>query len=190
MGTLQVQLQAVFSSTKALQAATSKLCCAKICQSLCVFVLVAIVAPGCGPHGAPSQPTQSSALQLEERVHELINAERSSRRLAPLERRTALDAIARQHSERMANQRISFGHKGAKDRAAQVRAALNTRAVAENVAQNQGFSDPVTTAVKSWMDSRGHRRNLLNTAFAMTGIGIATADDGKVYFTQLFTTAQ
>ena len=42
------------------------------------------------------------------------------------------------------------------------------------------------TAVGGWMESRGHRENILKTTYDRTGIGVAVAEDGKVYFTQNF----
>lgn len=41
-------------------------------------------------------------------------------------------------------------------------------------------------SVEGWMDSLGHRENILRKVFERQGIGLALADDGKVYFTQNF----
>jgi uncharacterized protein YkwD len=42
------------------------------------------------------------------------------------------------------------------------------------------------TAVNNWMQSSGHRRNILDPVYTKTGIGVAIAKDGKVYITQNF----
>lgn len=42
------------------------------------------------------------------------------------------------------------------------------------------------STVAGWMASEGHRQNILQTACGATGIGIAIAEDGKIYITQLF----
>jgi uncharacterized protein YkwD len=60
------------------------------------------------------------------------------------------------------------------------------RSLAENIALNQGYDDPVSLAVDQWMHSPGHRANILRGIFTHSGIGIARAADGRVYITQVF----
>jgi hypothetical protein len=50
----------------------------------------------------------------------------------------------------------------------------------------QGFSDPVQTAIRGWLDSPGHREAMLNTQFSQSAVGIYEAPDGTIYVTQLF----
>jgi uncharacterized protein YkwD len=40
--------------------------------------------------------------------------------------------------------------------------------------------------VNGWMNSPGHRENILNARYDREGIGIAVSSDGKVYVTQNF----
>jgi len=42
------------------------------------------------------------------------------------------------------------------------------------------------STVSGWLGSDGHRHNLLGDAYASAGIGIALAEDGRLYITQLF----
>jgi uncharacterized protein YkwD len=42
------------------------------------------------------------------------------------------------------------------------------------------------TTSKGWMDSPGHRQNILDKGYTRTGIGVAVAGDDKVYITQMF----
>jgi uncharacterized protein YkwD len=42
------------------------------------------------------------------------------------------------------------------------------------------------TTVQGWMNSRGHRKNILFSHWRSEGIGVAIAPDGKVYITQNF----
>jgi uncharacterized protein YkwD len=58
--------------------------------------------------------------------------------------------------------------------------------LAENIAESAGADDPVESAVKGWLDSAGHRANLLDGEFTRTGVGIAATEDWEFYFTQLF----
>ena len=60
------------------------------------------------------------------------------------------------------------------------------KALGENIAYNQGYSDPTAFAVERWMVSEKHRENILNGEFTHAGIGIAHASDGRVFFTQVF----
>ena len=59
-------------------------------------------------------------------------------------------------------------------------------ALGENIAFNQGFDDPSAFAVQRWMGSSKHRANILSSQFTRTGIGVARAADGSIYFTQVF----
>ena len=44
--------------------------------------------------------------------------------------------------------------------------------------------DIAVTAVKGWMESLGHRKNILTASYDRTGIGVAIAENGKIYITQ------
>jgi uncharacterized protein YkwD len=41
-------------------------------------------------------------------------------------------------------------------------------------------------SVKSWMNSPGHRRNILEKNYNRSGIGVSISEDSKVYVTQVF----
>ena len=41
-------------------------------------------------------------------------------------------------------------------------------------------------AVEGWMANKRHRENILDTSYDRTGVGVAIAKDGAVYFTQNF----
>jgi uncharacterized protein YkwD len=108
--------------------------------------------------------------------------------LEPLKVSSALARTAHAHSAYQAKMRKA-GHVGEggstpADRAA--RGGIAWSVLAENVAMNSGYSDPVATAVRGWMKSAPHRRNILDPVFEQTGIGIVAAEDGAIYFTQLF----
>ncbi len=48
------------------------------------------------------------------------------------------------------------------------------------------INDIAMTTVQGWMDSPGHRANILNPRVDTSGMGIAVSADDKVYITQLF----
>lgn len=55
--------------------------------------------------------------------------------------------------------------------------------IAENVAYGQRSASEV---VGGWITSTGHRENILNRQLTETGIGIARAANGQLYFCQVF----
>ncbi len=57
----------------------------------------------------------------------------------------------------------------------------------ENIAYTKGYGISPKTVSEMWYNSPGHKANMLNAGFKKIGIGIAVADDGSVYYTQLFT---
>lgn len=63
--------------------------------------------------------------------------------------------------------------------------SIKYRAAGENLAY--GFSTPAAV-VKAWMNSEGHRRNLLDPDFQFIGIGYFVNESGRVYCSQLFYT--
>ena len=151
---------------------------------------------------------------LEQRVHVLVNKERAGRKLAQLQFDDKLAKIARTHSQDMARRNF-FDHVNpdGKDPTARGEAAgytcekvsgdFVTVGLAENIFQGNLYSRVRTVGTQKtyewnsadaiageslagWMKSPGHRRNILETNYTKTGIGIAIAADDKVYVTQVF----
>ncbi len=85
----------------------------------------------------------------------------------------------------MANGSVSFSHNGFSQRAQAIAQVIPNQGTAENVAYNQGYSDPVAQALRGWIASDVHRRNL-EGQYTMTGIGVAQNSRGQVFLTQLF----
>ena len=125
----------------------------------------------------------SSIADLEKAVNQQINQYRASKKLPPLSVDSRITKQARIHSENMASGKVKFSHDGFDGRAKAI--AILYQSVAENVAYNMGFSDPVRNAVDGWIKSDGHRKNM-EGQFNLTGIGIAKNAKGEYYFTQLF----
>jgi uncharacterized protein YkwD len=152
--------------------------------------------------------------ELEKNIHDLINRERQKHGLSPLLWNDTLSIIARKHSQDMAN-RNYFSHNAPEghDFSYRYGQAGYSCAVhgqgniyymgAENIFQNNLYDRVVfvdgvahydwnsegkiaTTTVRGWMDSKGHRKNILTPHWRSEGIGVAIAPDGKVYITQNF----
>ncbi|MBE8989650.1 CAP domain-containing protein [Nostoc sp. LEGE 12450] len=120
---------------------------------------------------------------VEQSVFNQINSYRTSQRLPALTRNSAIDNQARIHSQNMASGKVPFGHTGFSER---IKATgISYTSAGENVAYNQGYTDPATKAVQGWLKSPGHLANIRGN-FNKTGIGVASNSAGKVYFTQIF----
>ena len=122
---------------------------------------------------------------LEKSILQKINAYRVARQLPALALNATISNVARTHSQNMATGKVPFGHQGFQARVQTLAKSFAFRAAAENVAFNQGFSDPATTAVNGWINSAGHRNNIVGN-YNLTGIGVAKTGTNKYYFTQIF----
>ena len=131
----------------------------------------------------PSTPTPVMN-SLELTTHNLVNRYRQYRNLPPLVADPAISAQAKAHSEEMARS-SNMSHDGFNQRAELVSKTIVYRSVAENVAFNAGHGQPDLVAVKGWIASPGHQRNMLGQ-YDLTGIGVVQNAKGEYYFTQIF----
>lgn len=109
---------------------------------------------------------------FESRVLILINEERTSRGIAPLTRNTKLDSAAQRHSNDMAcNNFIDhIGSDGSSPWDRMSQAGYTWIRAAENIAA--GYSTPASV-VSGWMNSSGHKANILNADLKDIGIAYA-----------------
>ena len=120
---------------------------------------------------------------------ELVNQKRAENGLKPLAWSDSLENIARLHSADMAELEY-FSHRSpagkmVSDRADDAHLGA-WRAIGENIAFNRGYADPITKAVELWLNSPGHKRNMMSDTWKESAIGVAIAEDGSYYFTQVF----
>jgi uncharacterized protein YkwD len=137
----------------------------------------------------PTNNSLGSATETEARTWELMNARRISAGLPTLQWDEQLVGLARMHSASMASGKY-FSHQDQQggfvdDRASRL-GINNWLAIGENIAFMKGYPDPASMAVEKWMLSPSHKKNILNTGWRQSAIGMAVADDGAVYFTQVF----
>jgi uncharacterized protein YkwD len=146
--------------------------------------MIALILAGAA---SPAVSAAPSIDDMERSVVDRVNAIRTERGLPPLQVDATLAAVARDHSCRMAeveDLRHRSPTTGTVDDRVR-RAGRRFRAVGENLAMNVNVVDPVATAVRGWMDSEGHRANILRDRYVETGVGICRAEPGY-YFTQIF----
>ncbi len=151
--------------------------------------------------------------ELEKQIHDLINEEREKRGLPTLAWNDKLSVIARKHSQDMAN-RNYFAHSDPEGHDfsyryqqegfnCDVRVGNYIYKGAENIFQNNLYSsvtyyggipsydwnsqdEIAESTVQGWMNSPGHRQNILTAYWKSEGIGVAISRDDKVYITEDF----
>jgi len=120
-------------------------------------------------------------------VLRLVNVERARAGCGALRSNAILLTVARAHSRDMGVKRY-FAHNSQDGRSPfdRMRAAgYRGNLMGENIAAGQ----PTAAAVmKSWMNSPGHRANILNCGFKVLGIGVAKVAGSpmRIYWTQNF----
>ncbi len=129
--------------------------------------------------------TKPSTLSKEgQEVLDLVNSERAKAGCSPVQAQAQLTAAAQKHSEDMATQKY-FSHNSLDGRSPwdRIRAEGYTYSQAgENIAM--GYST-ATAVMNGWMNSSGHRANILNCSFTEIGIGY-----DQRYWTQDFARPQ
>ncbi|GEN53655.1 hypothetical protein HFA01_19170 [Halobacillus faecis] len=148
------------------------------------------------PAPAPEQPAEeevqkeentqeeaaSEVSAFEKQVVELTNQEREKQGLAPLKLDTELSAVAKDKSLDM-QQNNYFSHNSPNYGSPfdmMKSYGIDYRTAGENIAMGQTTPEEV---VQGWMNSQGHRENIMNPNF--THIGVGHAEDGN-YWTQMF----
>ncbi len=157
--------------------------------SLFVVADCTIPMAGAAPStaSAATTPPPSGYGATESRILNLINAQRKSQGLRPLAYNPQLDQMAKIQAGNMARyQRMAHTLPNANlptlgDRARYVGYAYGK--IAENVALGYPNAE---TVVEGWMNSTGHRRNILDREVVETGIGIARSSAGGLYYCQVF----
>lgn len=135
---------------------------------------------------------------IASKIHVLINEERTTRGLSPLSWNPTIAKASVNHSDDMAN-RGYFEHDSPEGRDftwrySQVGFTCSISqgnwiyGGAENIMYTEGYYGVDTIAIQSvdgWMDSSGHRANILTPYFKSEGIGVAKSGS-EVYVTQNF----
>ncbi|WP_226642095.1 CAP domain-containing protein [Mesobacillus subterraneus] len=144
-------------------------------------------APVQEPAKAPAQepaaaPVSSAVSAYEQKVVELTNQERAKNGLKPLALDTELSKVAREKSRDMQSKGY-FSHTSPTYGSPfdmMKKFGISYRSAGENIAMGQRTPEEV---VNAWMNSSGHRANILNSSYTHIGVGhVATGN----YWTQMF----
>ncbi|MGJ3205168.1 CAP domain-containing protein [Geobacillus sp. FJAT-46040] len=135
--------------------------------------------PATAPTAAPQKATGLNA--YEQQVVELTNKERAKYGLPPLQVDLALSKVAREKSRDMAVNRY-FSHNSptyGSPFEMMKKFGISYTAAGENIAKGQRTPQEV---VNAWMNSEGHRANILNKNF--THIGVGFEENGYIWTQQ------
>ena len=135
------------------------------------------------PEQIPEEDNDSSQGDYASQVVALVNAERAKYGLSALK----VDSRVQQAAQVRAKETVqSFSHtrpNGSSFSTALTEAGVSYTRSGENIAYGQSTPQQV---VQAWMNSPGHRANILNENFTTIGVGY-TVSGGTAYWAQLFT---
>ncbi len=144
---------------------------------------------------APTKSAETGNLQaLRTEALELVNQDRGRHGLEPLELSARLNEAAQSHAEDMLR-RDYYAHVSPEGETVQDRyiqqGGSRWRLVAENIARCLGCPSPPTVErvqrlQTGWMNSPGHRKNILTEGLDSFGYGIIVGDDQTLYAVQTF----
>lgn len=132
-----------------------------------------------GAQGGISQSSKASE------ILSLVNKERSAAGLSGLKADSSLNMLAQLKAEDMAKNKY-FSHNSptygsAFDMMKQY--GFSYRTAGENIAKGQKSSQ---TVMNAWMNSSGHRANILGSSYTKLGVGYAVDAGGNTYWVQMF----
>jgi uncharacterized protein YkwD len=141
------------------------------------------------PTAVPQQPVATGFSGLESAMFQAHNQERSANGIASLQADGTLASIARERAQDMATKGY-FSHTSPSGETAFTLMAnygYGYSIAGENIARNNYPEDQsVLAAMNGFMNSPGHRANILEGRFTKVGIGVAIDSDGMIYFAVVF----
>jgi uncharacterized protein YkwD len=149
------------------------------------FLLLLFLVSCTEDDGPVTPPVDPGIMEIEARVHTLINQHRVEQGYAPLTLSDIITTQARRHSTNMADGSVLFSHDGFQERLDEIKKQIDIGGAGENVAMNSGYTDPAKVAVDGWIKSAGHLANIEGN-YDLTGIGVTQNSTGTWYLTQIF----
>lgn len=134
---------------------------------------------------APAPTVSGDFAAFQKRVVQLVNAERAKQGLKPLTMNAQVNKTATLKSQDMAKLGY-FDHNSPTYGSPfdmMKKYGISYRTAGENIAMGQTTPEQV---MKGWMNSPGHRANILKASFTQIGVGVAKNSSGGIYWTQQF----
>lgn len=130
-------------------------------------------------------PSIDDVKALEQKVIDLVNQQRANNGLQALKANWEVCRVARYKSQDMIDKKY-FAHQSPTYGSPfnmMESFGIKFSAAGENIAYGQRTPQEV---MNSWMNSPGHRSNILNPTYNQIGVGVAKASNGTYYWTQMF----
>ena len=130
-------------------------------------------------------PEQEAGREFEKEVVRLVNVERQKNGLSPLKENWQLSRVARYKSNDMKNKGY-FSHTSPTYGSPfdmMKNFGISYSYAGENIAKGQRSPQQV---MNGWMNSSGHRANILSANFTEIGVGYTVDQKGTTYWTQMF----
>lgn len=135
--------------------------------------------------GTPATPTGTGTLSSQgSRILQLVNAERAKVGAKPLKSNTDLNKLATMKSQDMVEKNY-FSHQS--PTYGSPFDMMKTYGVSYMYAgENLAINSDADRAHTAWMNSEGHKKNILNPDFTELGIGLYPKGNGSYAYTQMF----
>nr|WP_330404649.1 CAP domain-containing protein [Clostridioides difficile] len=132
-----------------------------------------------------SGSTSESFSAYQKEVVDLVNIERAKAGLNPLTLDSSISNVATKKSQDMIDNNY-FSHNSPTYGSPfdmLKKFGISYKTAGENIAIGQKTPKEV---VNAWMNSEGHRKNIMNPNFSKIGVGVAQKSGGSIYWTQIF----
>ncbi len=143
------------------------------------------IIPEENPIGKFIEGTPKDINLIESEVHKLVNEQRVLNGIPTLEYDSKISDRARSHSNRMAINNF-FEHDNLIGKEMGENIAYTPIGNVEGCGGVYNEIDIAICTVDGWMNSPGHRENILTNWFVCEGIGVAISSTDEVYITQKF----
>ncbi len=142
-------------------------------------------APAPQPQPAPAPIVGAGVSADEQQALNLLNADRKANGLAPLRMNAKLAGLAQNYAQDMINRNF-FAHNNPEGQTPFDR--MRQRGISFGYAgENLAINTSVANAEQAFMNSPGHRANILNNHYTQVGLGVRYNKNGSVYVVQEFT---
>jgi len=137
------------------------------------------------PNQIVKVPNLAEVKTVESQVATIVNTERSKVGLSPLKLNWQLSRVARYKSQDMIDKNY-FDHQSPTYGSPfdmMKNFGITYMSAGENIAEGQPTA---TSVMAAWMNSAGHKANILSKNYSEIGVGLAKKSDGTCYWTQQF----
>jgi uncharacterized protein YkwD len=141
-----------------------------------------VVAGTAAPVASQTSEKKPAHAKYQRQAHHATNNQRVAHGLAEVKRADCVQRFAVRQAKTMAQQEQMF-HQAL----GPILEQCGLAAVGENVAY--GYPNGRSVVNDGWMNSMGHRANILNPVYTLMGIGARKGHDGRWYVAQVFGTS-